>query len=82
MPILTAFTNAAMREAKYRILEDGSFFGEIPSCPGVWANQQSLEDCREELQEVLEEWLIVKLRDHDPLPQIGGIDLNATVAEA
>jgi predicted RNase H-like HicB family nuclease len=41
-----------------------------------------LEDCREELQEVLEEWLIVKLRDHDPLPQIGGIDLNVTVAEA
>lgn len=82
MPILTAFTSAAMREAKYKILEDGSFFGEIPSCPGVWANHKSLEDCREELQEVLEEWLIVKLRDHDPLPQIGGIDLNVTVAEA
>ena len=29
MPILTAFTSAAMREAKYKILEDGSFFGEI-----------------------------------------------------
>jgi len=81
LPILTAFTSAAMREAKYRILEDGTFFGEIPSCPGVWSNKKSLEECREELQEALEGWLILKLRDRDQLPQIGGVDLNAAVAE-
>jgi predicted RNase H-like HicB family nuclease len=81
MPILTAFISAAMREAKYKMLEDGSFFGEIPSCPGVWSNKRSLEECREELQEVLEEWLIIKLRDRDTLPQIGGVDLNTAVAE-
>lgn len=81
LPILSAFTSAAMREAKYKLLEDGTFFGEIPSCPGVWSNKKSLEECREELQEVLEEWLIVKLRDRDPLPQLGGVDLNTTMAE-
>lgn len=82
MPILTAFTEAAMREAKYKILEDGTFYGEIPPCPGVWANEKTLEKCREVLQEVLEEWLILKLRDRDPLPRFGEIDLNAVVAEA
>ncbi len=50
--------------------------------PGVWANENSLEECREVLQEVLEEWLILKLRDHDPLPPlIRGIDLNRMVAK-
>lgn len=82
MPVLTAFVAAAMAEARYKILEDGSFFGEIPSCPGVWACEATLEKCREVLQEVLEEWLVLKLRDRDPLPVAGGIDLNRLVAEA
>jgi len=81
MAILSGFVHAAMREAKYKILEDGSIFGEIPSCKGVWANEHTLEECREVLQEVLEEWLLLKLRDHDPLPLIAGIDLNQLVAE-
>lgn len=81
MPILSGFVQAAMDEAKYRILADGSIYGEISSCPGVWANENNLEECREVLQEVLEEWLILKLRDHDPLPLIRGIDLNRMVAE-
>ena len=82
MPILTAFTEAAMHEAIYEMLEDGTFFGEIPSCPGIWANEKTLEMCRNVLREVLEEWLILKLRDGDPLPSIGGIDLNVIAAEA
>ena len=82
MPILTAFTEAAMYEATYKMLEDGTFFGEIPSCPGVWANEKTLEMCRNVLREVLEEWLILKLRYGDPLPSIGGISLNVIAAEA
>lgn len=82
MPILTAFVAAALAEARYKLLEDCTFFGEIPSCPGVWANETSLEKCREVLQEVLEEWLVLKLRDRDPLLPLGGIDLNRLVAEA
>lgn len=82
MPILTAFTEAAVHEAKYKMLEDGTFFGEIPSCPGVWANEKTLEMCRDVLREVLEEWLVLKLHDGDPLPSIGGIDLNIIAAEA
>lgn len=76
MPVLSAFVAAAMAEARYKALDDGTFFGEIPPCPGVWANESTLERCREVLQEVLEEWLILKLRDRDPLPRLGGIDLE------
>ena len=82
MSILTAFVETAMHEARYKMLEDGTFFGEIPSCPGVWANEKTLELCRDVLREVLEEWLILKLRDGDFIPEIGGIDLNTIAAEA
>jgi len=73
--MLTAYINAAMTRARYKIIEDGTYFGEIPGLRGVWANARTLEVCRRELQEVLEDWLVVKLRDGDPIPRIGRIQL-------
>ncbi len=53
--MLTEYIRAAMRRARYEILEDdGSFYGKIPGFDGVWANVGNLEDCREELEVVLE----------------------------
>ncbi|MFQ5629433.1 MAG: type II toxin-antitoxin system HicB family antitoxin [bacterium] len=43
---------------------------------GVWANADSLEVCRDELREVLEEWLIIGLKLGQPIPVIDGIELN------
>jgi predicted RNase H-like HicB family nuclease len=71
--MLTRYIEVAMARARYEILEDGSYYGEIPICPGVWANESTLEACRETLKEVLEEWLVLKLQDGDPLPSIAGI---------
>jgi len=66
--MLVAYFEAAMRRAKYEILEDGSFYGEIPGFRGVYANDDNLEDCRQQLQEVLEDWLVLGLRmGHSPL---------------
>ena len=81
MARLTEFINAAMEEAKYKILDDGTFFGEIECCPGVWSNEATLETCRAILQEVLEEWLLMKIRDGDLLPSISSVDLNIVVNE-
>lgn len=75
-PLLTAYIQAAMAEATYDKLEDGSFCGRIPVCPGVIAFDESLEGCRNELQSVLEGWIILGLRSGDPLPIIDHIDLN------
>ena len=46
----------------YKILEDGSYFGAIPGLKGVWASANDLERCREELRDVLEDWLFLKVR--------------------
>lgn len=74
--MLVEFIEAALDHASYDKLETGEYYGEILVCPGVWATGATLERCRRELQEVLEDWLLLKLRDEDSIPIIDGIDLN------
>jgi len=66
--MLVEYINKQLQKASYKLLEDGTYYGEILGLKGVWANAKKLEDCRQELQEVLEGWLILKLRDGDPIP--------------
>ncbi len=68
--MLTQYIAATMRKAKYEILaDDGSYHGEIPGFEGVWANTASLEGCREELAEVLEEWVLFRVVRSLRLPE-------------
>ena len=64
-----------MRGAKYELLEQGGYYGSIPGFEGVWADAVSLEECRDELEEVLEEWLPFRLSRQLPVPIIDGMDL-------
>lgn len=66
------YCHKALEKAEYRKLEDGTWFAEIPGFDGVWASEKSIERCRSELLSVLEEWLILKLRDRDAIPEIDG----------
>ena len=78
--MLTRYIQAAMGKARYEILDDGTYYGEIPPCRGVWANAKTLETCRQELQEVLEEWLMLKMKDGDPIPTIKGKSLEVKIS--
>jgi len=73
--MLTEYIHAAMHRAMYEILSDGTFYGEIPGFQGVYANAETLEACREELQEVLEGWIVLALRLGHSLPVVEGVDL-------
>ncbi len=79
--MLTQYIQAAMRRAVYEILSDGTFYGEIPGFQGVYANAETLEACREQVQEVLEGWIVLGLRLGHTLPIVDGIEL-AVVREA
>ena len=58
-----------MRHAKYELFtDDNSYYGEIPECKGVYANTFNLEDCRKELQEVLEDWILIRINKNLSLP--------------
>jgi predicted RNase H-like HicB family nuclease len=74
--MLTEYIRAAMHRAKYEILpDDSTFYGEIPSFQGVYANATTLEDCREQLQEILEGWIVLGLCLDHSLPVIDGLEL-------
>jgi len=75
--MLTNYIRAALRKARYEILpDDGSFYGEIPGFTGVYANAQTLEECRDELAEVLEEWILFRVHKNLPLPAVDGIEIK------
>lgn len=75
--MLIEYLQAALRHARYEILpDDGAYYGEISECNGVYANAETLEGCRDELQEVLEEWVLFRVHRNLPLPIIDGIELT------
>jgi len=75
--MFTDYIYAAMEKAHYEILPDnGGYYGKITGLQGVWANSSTLEGCRKELKEVLEEWIILGLQKGHHIPIIGDIDLN------
>ncbi len=74
--ILTGYIESALAEAEYDKLEDGTFCGTIPSCQGVIAFGKSLRQCENELQSVLEEWVLLGLQLGHPLPVLSQYNLN------
>jgi predicted RNase H-like HicB family nuclease len=75
--MLLGYFKAAMRHAHYEILsDDGSFYGEIPECNGVYANAASLEACRDELEEVLEEWMLFRVYNNMVIPIVDGCKIS------
>lgn len=66
--MLSEYINRKLKNAQYKILKDGKYFGEILGVRGVWASAKSLEKCREELREVLEDWLLLKVSSGERVP--------------
>ena len=74
--MLTNYIRGALHKARYEILpDDNSFYGEIPGFDGLYANAPTLEACREELAEVLEEWILFRVSKNLPLPVVDGLEL-------
>ncbi len=75
--MLIEYINAVMRRANYEILpEDHSYYGEISGFDGVYANALTLEECRKELGEVLEDWILLRVSKQLSLPAVDGIELR------
>ena len=74
--VLTGYVQTALAQAVFDKLEDGSFCGRIPPCKGVVAFGATLQECEQELQSTLEDWILVGLKLGHPLPVLSGIDLN------
>jgi predicted RNase H-like HicB family nuclease len=80
--ILSDYLDAAMDRADYEKLEDSSYAGRIPACPGVIAFADTLATCQRQLRSTLEDWLWLGLRLGHGLPVIDDHDLNRDTAHA
>jgi predicted RNase H-like HicB family nuclease len=75
--MLSEYLDAALRKAHYELLtDDRSFYAEIPGFDGVYASHATLEGCRDELREVIEEWILFRVSRQLPLPVVDGKDLT------
>ena len=74
--LLAEYIQVAMQDAVFMIfVEDGSYYGEIFGFDGLWANADTLEECRQELAEVLEGWIVLSIERGHSIPVLPSIDL-------
>ncbi len=66
--MITSFIESKLKKARYEKLGDGTYYGEIKGLRGPWANAKTLKECKKEMKEVLEEWLVIKIQHGDPIP--------------
>lgn len=75
--MLTEYLSAAMHKAHYELLpDDNLYYGEIAGFDGVYATAETLEDCREELLSVLEDWLLLSIYKNLPIPVVDQLTLE------
>ena len=60
--VLSDYLQAALEQAEYDKLSDGTFSGRIAACPGVVAFAPTLKTCERELRSTLEDWLLLGLK--------------------
>ncbi len=77
--MILQYLQTALKNAKYKLYKDGSYYGEIPGFNGVCANEATLESCREELASVLEDWVLIHIHQHVELPEVDGLSLTVKV---
>jgi predicted RNase H-like HicB family nuclease len=73
IPMLTEYIQKAMDRAQYEMIQDDDpFYGEIPELQGVWASAKTLEDCRRQLAQALEDWLFFSIARGMAIPPMDG----------
>jgi predicted RNase H-like HicB family nuclease len=77
--MLIKYIHAALEHAKYEIIDDEEpYYGEVPELQGVWASGKTLEECRKNLEEVIDEWIIIRLRKGLLIPLIENLNIETT----
>ena len=69
--VITKYIAEALHRAQYRIVDGGVFCATVAGLPGVIATGRTLEACRDQLVEVVEEWLLVRVAQGLRIPRLG-----------
>lgn len=67
---LSQYIQAALDRAEYELIEDEEpYYGQVPQLGGVWATGKTLEECRRNLIEAIEDWVLFS----PPAPYLSAI---------
>lgn len=69
--MINRYVQIALRRARYEMLEDGIFCATVPGLRGVVATARTLGNCREQLAELIEAWVLVRIARGLAVPVIG-----------
>ncbi len=68
---LDAYRVSALRKARFERLDGGrTFYAEIPSCKGVWAEGATKQEAIRELESALEAWIELRLEKGLSIPSL------------
>ncbi len=76
--MIRGYIKVAMRRAHYELIDQPGqrYYGEIEGLQGVMGTGATLEECRENLEDGLDAWIVLGLQLGHPIPEIDGISLN------
>ena len=75
--MITEYIDEALKRARYEIIQDADpYYGEVEELKGVWATGKTLEECRNNLKEVIEGWIIVSIKKGIEIPRIGNYEIK------
>ena len=75
--MILQYIEKALSLAHYEIIgDDEPFYGEVPELEGVWACAKSLEACQEELNQVVEDWLLFSIAKGLPIASLDGVNVK------
>jgi predicted RNase H-like HicB family nuclease len=74
--MITKYIRKALERARYAQLEDGGFCATVRGLRGVIAIGRDVEACRNELAEVVEEWILVRVARQLDVPKLGGATIT------
>jgi predicted RNase H-like HicB family nuclease len=75
--MLIEYVEEALRRARYEIIDDEEpYYGEIEELRGVWATGKTLEECRNNLKDVIEGWILLSIKRGLPIPKLGDFEIK------
>jgi len=74
--MITRYIEKALGRARYEASEDGSYCATVRGLRGVIALGQTVEECRRELADVIEAWILVRVARGLPVPPLGGVAIK------
>ena len=78
--MITRYVASALERAEYRLLDDGTFAATVRGLRGVIATGATLEACRSDLAEVIEEWVLVRVARGLAIPALDGATIRVRPA--